>query len=265
MQNSKSNRRKVVGKIIASLVVLVLVFSLGASLNPDSALANAARTTVTGIRDGITIILNGNAMELTPENQAVVIDGRTFLPVRAIADGLGLDVQWDPNTQTVTINDDTSGGAAATPPVTTPVPPIGTLPMSLLDAGQWTLGGRWETVQGAANLPHGATIGLRGGTVGAGAGTNNRTFRLDESFEFLEFTLAASTGDGRDNQSANVAIQNADTGAVLFERVIEAGEVVEDISVELFGATNISFRTNRGTGGFGGSGNYVFVLTPTVR
>ena len=268
VQNSKLSKKRLVGKVIASMVVLVLVFTLGASLSPDSALANAARTTVTGIRGGITIILNGNTMSLTPENQPVVIDGRTFLPVRAIADGLGLDVQWDANTQTVTINDTTGAttlpAPAPTPPVT-PVPPIGQLPVSILDAGSWTLGSTWVTVQGAANLPHGATIALRGQTIGHGMGTNNRMFRLDETYEFLEFTLAASPGDGRENQSARVIISNWDTGAVLFERVIEAGEVVENVSVELFGATEIRFATNSGMAGFGSSGNYVYVLNPTVR
>jgi len=267
MHNSKSGKKRMSIKIIATMVALVLAFTIGVSLSPDSALANAVRTGVTGIRGGITIILNGNTMNLTTENQPVVIDGRTFLPVRAIADGLGLDVQWDANTQTVTINESgvtTLPAPAPIPPVATPVPPIAQLPVSLLDAGAWTPGSNWTTVQGTANLPHGATIGLRSRTVGAGAGTVNRTFRLDAPFEFLDFTLAASDGDGRDNQSANVIISNGDTGAVLFERVISAGESLE-VSVELFGATNLRFGTNRSANGFGGSGNYVYILTPTVR
>ena len=42
---------------------------------------------------------NGNAVE------PFIIDGTTYLPIRAIADALGLDVGWDPGTSTVTLKE----------------------------------------------------------------------------------------------------------------------------------------------------------------
>lgn len=58
---------------------------------------------------GITITLNGQAV--TPKDAAgnvvepFAIDGTTYLPVRAVADALGLTVDWDGTTQTVALAD----------------------------------------------------------------------------------------------------------------------------------------------------------------
>lgn len=57
---------------------------------------------------GIKITLNGNALTPTDASGATVepftIDGTTYLPVRAIANAMGLDVAWNDSTQTVALS-----------------------------------------------------------------------------------------------------------------------------------------------------------------
>jgi len=53
-----------------------------------------------------TARVNGTAVAIDPQNPKVVpliVNGRTMLPVRFVAEQLGADVQWDPATKTITI------------------------------------------------------------------------------------------------------------------------------------------------------------------
>lgn len=56
----------------------------------------------------VTVELDGKVIECTDANgnpvSPLLINGTTYLPVRAIANALGLDVQWDGATQSVFIN-----------------------------------------------------------------------------------------------------------------------------------------------------------------
>ena len=49
---------------------------------------------------GISIVFNGRAVQFDEESRPFVIDGRTFLPLRAMADLLGLPVDFDGVTNT---------------------------------------------------------------------------------------------------------------------------------------------------------------------
>ena len=50
---------------------------------------------------GVTVVFNGEALELDGIDRPFIIDGRTFLPAAVIAEMLGIPVQWDPETTTV--------------------------------------------------------------------------------------------------------------------------------------------------------------------
>ena len=60
----------------------------------------------------IKVTLNGK--EITPKDangkvvEPFIIDGTTYLPVRAVADALGLDVNWDGETNTVKLGKDSA-------------------------------------------------------------------------------------------------------------------------------------------------------------
>ncbi|MCL2578282.1 MAG: stalk domain-containing protein [Defluviitaleaceae bacterium] len=57
---------------------------------------------------GVRVNVDGEAVAFASDNQPFIIDGRTFLPVGAIANALGFDVQWDAATTTVNVTTDSA-------------------------------------------------------------------------------------------------------------------------------------------------------------
>jgi hypothetical protein len=53
---------------------------------------------------GVTVNVDGKAVMFTQE--PIIKDGRTLVPLRAIFEALGMNVEWDQNTQSVTANKD---------------------------------------------------------------------------------------------------------------------------------------------------------------
>ena len=91
-------------KAIAIPVIIVLVLALAVSASASTGTINKDIT----YRD-IKIMLNGE--ELVPKDangdptEPFIMDGSTYLPVRAIAGTLGLDVGWDGETSTVLLTE----------------------------------------------------------------------------------------------------------------------------------------------------------------
>ncbi len=95
------------GTILIFAICIVLLFSVPA------AAATATKTATLNYSD-IKITFNGQSVTPKDANGNVVepfiIDGTTYLPVRAVANALGLDVQWDSSAKTVILS---SGSAEA--------------------------------------------------------------------------------------------------------------------------------------------------------
>lgn len=89
-----------VSGIIASALVLGLAGTAAATVG--------ARTLNADFND-IKVSLNGQQLGLTDANGQTVepfaVEGTTYLPVRAVGEALGLSVDWDASTNTVTIYD----------------------------------------------------------------------------------------------------------------------------------------------------------------
>lgn len=85
--------------------VLVTVLTLGIV---GTAVATVGKQTVAVDYSNIKVTLNGQAVDLVDANGTPVepfaINGTTYLPVRAVASTLGLDVGWDPLTSTVILS-----------------------------------------------------------------------------------------------------------------------------------------------------------------
>ena len=79
----------------------------------------------------ITITVNGRIIQSDVPPQ--IIGGRTMVPLRAVAEALGADVQWDGNTNTVII---TSGGAQPQPAPTQQTVSVGTKRSNPVPLGQ---------------------------------------------------------------------------------------------------------------------------------
>lgn len=105
-------KKSVKGFICGCLTTLMLVGLIG------TAAATVGSQTATVDYNDIKVTLDGVPVELVDANGApaepFAIDGTTYLPVRAVANALGLGVDWDQATQTVKLS--TSGAAAPSTP-----------------------------------------------------------------------------------------------------------------------------------------------------
>lgn len=88
---------------------LGIVMCMILSLMAFPAMAASFSRTAELVYNNIKITLNGNAV--TPKDaggnavEPFIIDGTTYLPVRAISNALGLGVDWDGTTNTVKLSD----------------------------------------------------------------------------------------------------------------------------------------------------------------
>lgn len=67
--------------------------------------AGTAWATIHGTYQGypvVKVVVNGK--ELQPDVPAIIMDGRTLLPVRAVAEALGAKVEWDQHTYTAKLS-----------------------------------------------------------------------------------------------------------------------------------------------------------------
>lgn len=77
-------------KVLVLLLSLALCVGLVGALGNDQAQAS-----------DITLRIDGRVVQ--SDVAPFILDGRTFVPLRFIAEALGEDVQWDGNTRTVYI------------------------------------------------------------------------------------------------------------------------------------------------------------------
>jgi len=83
--------------------------------------------TVTATKDDIIIIMKINNVVISVKGEEItldvppqLVDGRTLVPVRAVVEGLGADVQWDGMTQTVIITKEEQPSVISSPTLTKP-------------------------------------------------------------------------------------------------------------------------------------------------
>ncbi len=116
MNNDSKQKKK------AIILSMLLVFSLTTVIVFGSvAMAASWRTeTKTLTFRDITIQLNGQCITPKDANGKVVepfiIDGTTYLPLRAVSEALGLEVDWDGNTSTVFLSEGGNSTSSKYPP-----------------------------------------------------------------------------------------------------------------------------------------------------
>jgi hypothetical protein len=82
-----------------------------------------ASTRTINVTYGINVVVDGIRQVFSDDMMPFTSEGRTFLPVRGIADALGLDASWDGTTSTVYINSGTPNNYIPMPmPEPTPIP-----------------------------------------------------------------------------------------------------------------------------------------------
>jgi len=93
---------------------------------------------------GVNVSVDGNVVQFEEDMRPFIMEGRTFLPVRAIADIAGFDVDFDSATNTVTLS------TVATPepePIPEPLPELEPVAVTGLHWDGYIL--RWDNVPAA--------------------------------------------------------------------------------------------------------------------
>jgi len=99
---------------------IVLGFLLAVLLLGTVTIVSAVSQSI-NVAYGINVVLNGVRQTFSDDMRPFTSGGRTFLPVRGIAEALGADVSWDAATSTVRIN---SGAPGTQSPTTPPTPTL---------------------------------------------------------------------------------------------------------------------------------------------
>lgn len=88
-------------------LVLILAVVMVVGLSSAALAASVTKKQLTAEYSGIQITLDGQKIEPKDANGTIVepfiVDGTTYLPVRALSNAFGLDVDWDQATQTVVL------------------------------------------------------------------------------------------------------------------------------------------------------------------
>ena len=179
----------------------LLVSVLSASIMAISAFAGSAYTKQATLNyRGITICVNGEKQTLADANGNVVepfiIDGTTYLPVRAVSQALGMDVAWDDATSTITI------GAAAPTPTPSPAPLNTTQQSDLINRLDLCIKSAGYQADAAQNAIDGAI---------------SRGMARSSYVDGYRAKLAAAQSDIANMQALKVAIANATTNDELSE------------------------------------------------
>ncbi|MCL2352774.1 MAG: stalk domain-containing protein [Firmicutes bacterium] len=175
----------------AMIPVRVIGEALGAKVDWDEAsktviISKASGGTVSLQIGGrvLTVAENGGEILLEMDTAAVISSGRTFVPVRFIAQALGLTVGWDAGARTVSLS---SQAPAAAPDVTSPSAITVTEESVTVDAGAgYPLGGTLSIPKGAQE-PYPCVVLV------SGSGPNDRdeTINSDKPFKDIADYLAS--------------------------------------------------------------------------
>ena len=118
-------------KSIKIVIISLLIFTMAAG--SVAAITTVGQRTLLANFNNIQIVINGET--LVPRDalgnvvEPFTVDGTTYLPVRALAEAFGKDVDWDPTTNSVII---TSPEGTPTQEPATPAPPTDAVPLSSL-------------------------------------------------------------------------------------------------------------------------------------
>lgn len=90
---------------------ICLTLALGVALSATVVdAANYTKSLKATYKD-ISVVYNGASKTLS--NEPFLVDGSTYVPLRAVSEIMGADVKWDGSSSTVTINDSSSSNASA--------------------------------------------------------------------------------------------------------------------------------------------------------
>lgn len=229
---------------------LVLVFALVlVGVGSITAMAAGQTKTATLYYNDISVVLDGNQLTLTNANgqnvEPFVIDGTTYLPVRAIGEALGLNVQWNGNSNTVYLSSDSTDDSDTGE----------TVDMSTLEA--YTGTGSFKTGESFINRqqeysPDNMLYGIK-------SGMNVLHDDIPSTFsivyllggEYTTFEAYAAPIDG--GGTPTFTFKDADTNKALQTVSLESGDKPVQVSVDVTGIDKLSITYKVRREYYGGS------------
>lgn len=193
-------------RVIACVLVVLLTFSLIGT----AAATNGSKMAELFYRD-IKVTLNGKTVN-TQASEPFIIDGTTYLPVRAVSEALGLDVKWDSATSTVVLSEPVEA-----PPAGEFHEPTVLSQLEVTDYicyGDWTNYGIFEIKNNSAydvsvtvsakfyNASGTLVAAETGGATFSRGGQGVVFFLRDEEISRMEYDLIVSEDDDRYSESA---------------------------------------------------------------
>jgi hypothetical protein len=232
MRNSKGTLKGFVAGVLfmALLMPAVLVF---------------ANTVVRELTFGVRIQLDGVPLNVAADSQPFITEGRTFLPVRAIADAVGREVVWDAATQTVHLN--TPGSGVTVVPQTSPSPTAQYLPdVAPAYAGGGILGGLPTEISFARSggSEHFTMGGVRYyNAIRVHGRSGNMLFNLNG--QYTRFTGIIGHLDGHNNNSP---VQIWGDGVLLREFALPRNTHPEEFSIDITGVRQLRITRTTNVG-----------------
>jgi hypothetical protein len=212
--------------------------------------AVAASTRTIQATYGVNVVVDGAWQQFAPDMQPFISGGRTFLPVRGIADAFGVDVEWISATQTVYLNTPTHP-AVISAPTPTPAPQIQRRP--LLEAVPSFESGRGSNVGGTITT---GTVNILGqpfsnAIFSSGNDTAWSHHNLNNQFSQVTGRLARVDGSSV-NPSTIVFIGD---GIQLAAFTVDGDFMPTDISIDVSGVRILRIEITRSAGLLLGSVN----------
>ena len=219
---------------VAGLLSAVLLMAITTGV---FAIAQLRTETVT-ITYGVGVSLDGTPVQFAADAAPFTLDGRTFLPVRAIADLAGLDVDFNAATNTVVL---TSTATTVTPPPQDTTPPVeARTPVSLITTvpAVRQRGIRMETavMQGEMYI----------NALRRDSGVNHDSTHVLAG-QYQTLTAVVGRIDARSNQDGDMIINFWGDGVILDAFMVSVNAVKRDISVDVTGVSELRIEfTGRG-------------------
>ena len=230
------------------IVACILVFSL--LIGGSMALARDGSARIDIMYRNIQLIVNGQQVPVSADNEPFIYGGRTYVPLRVVSEALGYNVSWDADTSSVIIGDSAVAAPAPTPaPEPTPAPATGE--QKLIDVlppyhVNYRASVRYYPTTQADSLSLGGidyknSISLQTG----GSASISAYFNLGGNYSTLTGIIGSLSGQVRD---VIVNIHADETIIKTFE--LKAGALPQDFSLDVTGVRELHIEL-KGPGGAG--------------
>ena len=232
-----------IGAVFTLVLAMALPVFAASTQRQLTAHFNNIRVVVDGVlitpRDGL-----GNVVE------PFVVDGTTYLPVRAVAEALGRQVEWDGATQTVYIG--VRPGAVQFLPDVAPAFQTSSQAVSIYT--------EFSTLQsgGAERFSLGGVTFTEGIIMSGNAwGVHNL------NGQFTSFSGVVSQRDGEANPFAETpSVRIFTDGRLALEVLIEAGMLPQEFTIDITGVNQLRIENYLG---FGGVQLHTGIGNPVIR